>query len=63
MQRTPDRLCPGLDMQACFECWRSAARHPEAERAVNVRWIRPGADPPRCVDFLAVPVRTAYGRL
>lgn len=64
--RLPDRLCEGLGMQACFECHRNADRHPEAERAPNVRWIRPGANPPRCVDFLPVPVRAinaTHGRL
>lgn len=63
----PAELCAGLAMHLCESCHRNAERHPEAERAPGQRWLRrPAADPPRCLDWKAIPHRAidrTHGRL
>lgn len=52
---TPLALCEGLGMHACDACFRNVDNHPESERAVGQKWLRPAADPPRCLDFVPIP--------
>ena len=56
-------LCDGLDLRCCVPCARtghnSPGEYPE-------RTIKPAADPPRCADWKAIPMRAidaSHGRL
>jgi len=59
-------LCNGLDLRICETCKRNATHYAPAVVATQPARIVPAADPPRCVDWSALPRRTAdssHGRL
>lgn len=41
-------------MDACGQCRLNADLYPEAERVAGIKWLRPAADPPKCLDFQPV---------
>ena len=47
------RMCEGLGMHACYTCARNVDNNPDV---IADRLIQPAADPPRCMDWQAMPV-------
>lgn len=59
-------LCPGADLCICDTCKRNVAHYAPAVVAAQPARIVPAIDPPRCVDWSALPRRAAdasHGRL
>lgn len=50
-------LCSGLGMRICESCARNVDLQPEG--TIYSQTIRPAADPPKCMDWRAVPARAA----
>lgn len=50
------RVCHGLGMRICESCARNADNLPEG--TIYGRTINPMADPPKCADWVAVPLQT-----
>lgn len=56
-------LCDGLDLRCCITCARNVDNNPGE---YPERTIKPAADPPRCADWKAIPMRAidaSHGRL
>lgn len=53
MSRADLQLCDGLGMRACATCARNVDNN---EGIVPDRTIRPAANPPRCMDWCAMPI-------
>lgn len=56
-------LCDGLDLRCCVTCARNVDNNPGE---YPERTIKPAADPPRCADWKAIPMRAidaSHGRL
>lgn len=56
-------LCDGLDLRCCVTCARNVDNNPGE---CPERTIKPAADPPRCADWKAIPMRAidaSHGRL